>query len=331
MENNYVEKISELVDSGLSEESCVLFIGPEFIKFNGKDFNTAFYETLPEEAGEHLDKKKVKYNIEEKIWSFTSKMVQRECYSQFAEFYKKNRNLGNPIFYELASIPFHLIVSLIPDDTLPAAFSKFENFQFDFKSFLLDNEIDEPTKDKMLIYNIYGNIRKKEYVASHFDYLNFILEYAKVGFPKNFVSAIKNANYLIFVGFEFDKWYNILLLYILNLIKSGSEKFAVGEQSVEELYKKLSDSSLNILFIDKNNESFINELYSKAKRSKLVRNILSKKNHLKDMIISNENIINKIKERLIVTSDPREEKRLQLNVKDLEEQNNKLQNQLREL
>jgi len=42
MENNYKEKLDELVDFGLSEGSCVLFIGPEFIKFDKKNKNTTF-------------------------------------------------------------------------------------------------------------------------------------------------------------------------------------------------------------------------------------------------------------------------------------------------
>ena len=331
MQTDYKKNLDELVDFGLSENSCVLFIGPELMKFDGKNCNSAFYETLPDEAGENVDKQKAKYNAKEKIWNFTSRQIQREFYFQYAKFYKKNRNLNNPVFHKLASIPFHLIVSLIPDDTLSAAFSQYENFKFDFKSFLLDNEVDEPTKENMLIYNIYGNIRNKEYVASHFDYLNFILEYAKNGFPRNFVSAIKKANYLVFVGFEFDKWYNILLLYILNLIKSETEKYAVEEQSVEELYKKLSDSSLNMLFVDKNNEIFITDLYQKAKEYNILRDIVPKKEYLMNMIKSNQETIIKINKRLQVTSDPMEQKRFKLDIEYLEKDNEDLQKQLKNL
>jgi len=68
MQTDYKEKLDELVDFGLSENSVVLFLGPELIKFNGKDYNTAFYNSLPDDAGENVDKKKAKYNSNEKIW-----------------------------------------------------------------------------------------------------------------------------------------------------------------------------------------------------------------------------------------------------------------------
>jgi len=330
MENNYKEKLDELVDFGLSEGSCVLFIGPEFIKFDGMDYNIAFYESLPQNAGEDVDKEKVHFNSTEKIWNFSSKAIRREFYFKFAKFFKTHRDINKPIFHKLASIPFPLIVSLIPDDTLNAAFLQYENFDFSFKSYLLDNEVPEPSKSNLLIYNIYGNIRNREYVSSHSDYLNFILEYAKNDFPRNFVSAIKKANYLIFIGFEFNKWYNILLLYILNLIKDGSEKYAVEEQSAEELFQKLAGDSLNMLFIEKDNEAFINDLYQKAKEYDLLRNIVPKKDYMMNMIKANQEVIEKIKERMLVV-EPLEKRKLEMDLEIIEKDNNELLKQLENL
>jgi hypothetical protein len=326
--NDLKIKYDELIDFGLEDGSCVLFLGPELIRFDGEDYNLSFFKSLPEDAGSGVDKQKVKYNEAEKIWSFSSKSIQREFYFEFAKYFKSKRDIDNPVFHKLASLPFPLIISLIPDDTVFAAFSQYENFKFSFRSYLLDNEIPEPTKDEMLIYNIYGNIRNREYVASHFDYLNFILEYAKNDFPKNLVSTLKKANYLVFVGFQFDKWYNILLLYLLNLIKSGTDKYAVEEQSVEELYKKLSDTSLKILFIDQNDEIFINELYQKVKEKNMLRDIMPKQEYLKKLILSNQQLVEKIKERLSVTTDPKEQKKLEMDKEQVEKDNAELMKKL---
>lgn len=329
MQTDYKSSLNRLCDFGIIDCSCVLFIGPEFIKFDGEDCNLAFYNTLPDSDEHSLDKKKAKYNIDEKIWSFTSIPDQRNCYFQLANFYKEHRDINNPIFHKLASIPFSLIVSLIPDDTLSAAFSQYENFNFEFKSFLLDDEVPEPSKDNMLIYNIYGNIRNHEYVASYSDYLNFIRATEKQGFPRNFSTAIKKANYLIFIGFEFDKWYNILLLYILNLIKSGSIKYAVEDHNAEELYNKLSDSSLNMMFIEKNSEQFINDLYNKAKSS--LRKLIPQKEYVMKMIKSNEEAINKTKERIEFCPSPLQKKNLELDLEILEKDNNELINRLKKM
>jgi len=329
MEKDYQFKLNELVEKGLNKSSCVLFIGPEFIKFNDKDCHLAFYDTLPNDDGDNVSKKKVRYDSNEKIWHFYSKQIQREFYYLFADYLEKNRDISNPVYHKLASIPFPLIVSLIPDDTLQVAFSQYENFNFSFKSFMLDNEVPEPSGNHLLIYNIYGNIINKTYVASHVDYLNFIMQYAKEDFPRNFKAAIRKANYLVFVGFEFDKWYNILLLYILNNINDNSaENCAVEEQSAEELYKKLSDRDLNLFFIEKNSEQFIDDLFTNEKIT--LREIIPQKEYVMKMIKSIQETIEKTKDR-IPFCDPAEQRRLQLDLEKLENDKNESINRLNKL
>ena len=101
MPENYNEKIDELVDFGLSEGSCVLFVGPELIKFNGQDYNIAFYESLPDNADENVDKQKVKYNADEKIWNFSSKAIQREFYFMFAKYFEISCSNFSPLSEEI--------------------------------------------------------------------------------------------------------------------------------------------------------------------------------------------------------------------------------------
>jgi len=330
MDSKYASQIDRLVKDGLAKGSCVLFFGPELMKINDKDFNLAFYETLTDEEFENVNKKTAKYDEKEKIWTFKSIETKRDFYYQFDEFIKQNRNIHLPIYNKLASIPFPLIVSLLPDDTLYAAFSQFKNFNLEFKS-LLDSDVPEPTTDDMLIYNIYGTIENQEYVASHFDFLNFIVDKGQSkGLPTNFTTAIMKANYLVFVGFEFDKWYNIMLLYILNKIKQGQKKYAIEEQSAEELYKKLSDSSLNLMFMEGNSEEFINELFRKAKEQNILRNLVPTKDYLMKMILSIEQTISRTKEKIPLV-DPKEELKLKMDVEDLENEKNELMKQLNNL
>jgi hypothetical protein len=327
METKYSAQIDRLVKDGLSKGSCVLFFGPELVKFDGKDFNLAFYETLPDDEFENVNKKTAKYDCKEKIWTFKSIETKRDFYYQFDEFIKQNRDINKPIIHKLASIPFPLIVSLLPDDTINAAFSQYNNFKFSFKS-LLDTDVPEPSLEHMLIYNIYGTVENQEYVASHFDFLNFIVNQGQSkGLPTNFTTAIMKANYLVFVGFEFDKWYNIMLLYILNKIKQGQKKYAIEEQSAEELYKRLSDSSLNMMFIESNSEQFINEIYKKAKEQGILRELIPTRDYLANMIKSNEKAIQRSLDRIQLV-DPKEELKLKMDIEDLENENKELIKQL---
>lgn len=320
---DYEKRLTEIVNKGLSEDSCILFVGPELIKFDGKDYNLAYYEQLPESAPNEIDKRNIKYNETEKIWNFTRMKVQREFYTDLSNFLEKERNIHDEVFQRLADIPFHLIVSLIPDDTLKEALNNYDNVSLNFKSFLIDpNEtVPEPTKDELLIYNIYGNIKKRKYVSSYQDYLNFILEFAVNGFPVKFVSAIKNANYLIFIGFEFNRWYNILLLYILNILKGNADKFAVKQRSPQELFQNLVDSSLDLIFINEDSRQFIEDLYEKAKVSEplVLRNIVPKKEGLKGRITSKQTSIEETRDRLSLV-DPIERERLNKNIGEAEKE-----------
>ncbi len=331
MAKEHEAKFDELIDSGLHEGSCVLFIGPELIKYNGLDYYLAFYNSLPEIDETDIDKTKVKYNPDEKIWSFSSGAIKTRFYIKLLQFLKQHTEINNPLFHKLASLPFPLIVSLIPDDTLNTAFSQYSNFNFTFRS-SLEIDIPEPSIDNMVIYNIYGNIKNRKYVVSHFDYLSFILEYSEnKGFPINIKQNLKKANYLVFIGFEFDKWYNIFLLYILNMIKQETDKLATHELTAGELVQNLLDkSSLNLFFIEQNNEQFLDDLYNKAKQKNLLRWIVPQKEYLEKVIKTNQEAMEKTKERMQFV-EPLEKRKLELDLEIFERDNNELMVKLKNL
>jgi hypothetical protein len=329
MDQEYENKLNELVD-GLRDGACVLFLGPELIRYDGQDYNLAFYNTLSAYSSNDIDKTKVKYNEEEKIWSFSSSAVKSKFYIQLSNFLKQNTNLDDPIFFKLASLPFTLIVSLLPDDALSMAFSNYGKFNFTFKS-SLESNIPEPSLDNLVIYNIYGNIKNREYVVSHFDYLNFIEKYTAKGFPINILESLAKANYLIFIGFEFDRWYNLFLLYILNKIKEKSDKIAVSAQSAEELYRNLLDmNSLNVYFNEKESELFIDDLYKKAKENNIARVLVPMKDYLSKKIIEIQIAIEEIRER-IQLSDPLERKKFELDLEQLEAEKKNLGEHLKRI
>lgn len=330
MQKGNERQIKQLID-GLKKGNCILFLGPELIKFNGKDYNTAFYETLEDDDKlEDINKKSAKYDEKEKLWTFQSLPVKREFFYVFDDYFKENRNLNNPIFHKLVSMPFPLIVSLLPDSMLDTVYSQYEKFHYTFCS-LLDDKIPEVTPDKTVIYNIYGNIENQDYICSHFDYMNFIINHGNTSdLPGNLTSAIKKANYLIFIGFKMDKWYNIILMYILNKIKEGQKKYVIEEQNVKELIQKLSDKSLNLMFIENNSEQFIDQIYQKAKEHGILRNVIPKIDYLKETIKSIQTAIDETNER-IPLADPRDKRKLELDLEILEKDQINFINQLEKL
>lgn len=327
------KKIDKLVEQGLKNNSCVLFIGPEFLRFEGKNYNAAFYETLPESDDEEedddvIDNKKAKYNTDEKIWSFASRTTQDIVFEQMSNFIAKNRDISDDIFLKLAEIPFPLIVSLLPDDTLDVAFKQYRNISHSFKSFFIDNDVPEVSPENMLIYNMFGNIKYGEFVASHSDYLTFVMEYERIKFPANLKTAIKKSRHFVFIGFEFDKWYNILLLYILNLEKSSSKKYIIKEQSTKELLKKLQDNSLRITFIDGDIREFIDTLHDKSASEGILREVVPKDKLIMEQIKTNKQTIVETRNLLNVTTIPTDRQRLKMDIEKLQKENNKLVNEL---
>lgn len=329
MQKRTEKQIKRLID-GLENGTCILFLGPELLKFNGKDYNTAFYETLEDDELEDINKKSAKYDEKEKLWTFSSVPVKREFFCLFDEYFKENRNLNNPVFHKLVTMPFPLIVSLLPDSMLDTVFSEYENFEHALCT-KLDSDIPEVTPDKTVIYNIYGNIENQDYICSHFDYMNFISNYGnKSNLPKNLKEAILKANYLVFIGFEMEKWYNIILMYILNEIKQGQKKYVIEEQNVKELIRKLSDKSLNLMFIENNSEQFIDQIYQQASERGILRDIVPKIDYLKETIKSIQITIERTKERMQVV-EPLEKRKLELDLEILEKDQSNFINQLKEL
>jgi len=109
----------------------------------------------------------------------------------------------------------------------------------------------------------------------------------------------------------------------------GTKKYIIEEQSIEELFKKLTDKSLSLMFIEKNNEIFIDQLYDKAKEMNITRELISKIEFLKLMIKSNIEIKNRIKERMTVTQDPMELRKYELVLEVLEKDNKELMEKLK--
>jgi hypothetical protein len=312
-------KLDELIDFGFSEGSCVLFVGPDLLKYDGADFNSAFFAAISHQDTSAIDTTRVKYHPDEKIWSFASNIVKSKFYIELSKFLKEKTNWDDPVFHQMASLPFPLIVSLLPDDTLSTAFSQFAGLDFTFKS-SLESNVPEPGTEHPVIYNIYGNTKNREYVVSHFDYLTFIERYAKEGFPLNIKESIAKANYMVFVGFEFDRWYNIFLLYIINKIKDRSDKIAISAQSAEELYQNLLDmQSLNVFFNERESTQFLQELYTKAKGKGLARNLISRKDYFLKMLGETQLLINEVRERIQLT-DPVERRKLELDLQTLEKE-----------
>ena len=86
--------------------------------------------------------------------------------------------------------------------------------------------------------------------------------------PQELRKALQASNELIFIGFQFNKWYMQLLLRILELDKAkfAFNRIAAGDYKEGEI-KELCYNQFNIKIIDTNAKEFISELYKRCSES----------------------------------------------------------------
>jgi hypothetical protein len=306
--------------SEINAQNCILFLGPEIQKIDGKDIQEAFFDGLDD-----AKKADAIYYPDEKLWSFRNIQARRKIIIELGDYYNAHLNEANELYKKIAALPFHLIISLIPDDSISKTFNFF-NVTHTFDFFTREQkDCIKPGKEHPLIYNLFGNIEKRDYVLSHQDFHSFTEAVVRTGFPTNLKDALFNANHLIFLGIGFDKWYHVLLLYILNSIKSEAEKIIIEEHDIQKLIGKLMDVNLNIEYIENDYEIFLNNLFNEGgKVNNFLRKLYTENEVWELELASNRRLLNDIEKSLHAEPDPvgrkkleREKEEVQAKINDL--------------
>lgn len=259
----------------LRHQKCVLFIGPEIsIDEQGNSLHHSYYSELAKMY------KSVEYPNQDGLFSPGSdKKIEMDIMDYYGEddddFFTKKNMIGRKLLKEVAKIPFNLIVSLCPDDTIHQIY---EEYDLDHTFLYYDDtnqEVEKPNAENPVIYNILGNARKNgKFIFTHkalYEYLN------KVSLPSNIKETIAEATHFLFIGFDFDKWYNRLLFFIINL-KPGKDdedglRLIVGEKDIEEGVASFIEKQFTITSVKYQYEKFTKWLIQNAAKRKIVRDL----------------------------------------------------------
>ena len=150
--------------------------------------------------------------------------------------------------------------------------------------------------------------------------------------PTNLKYKLDQANYYIFIGFEFDKWYNILLMYILNNIKGSqhaADKFVYENKNAQELYKKITDDNLNIEIIEEDYTDFISELYLAAEKEGLLRKLQTEIEQITNQLNEKQEYLEFLKEEQITATEPKIKFGFRKDIKNIETEIQELKEQLK--
>jgi hypothetical protein len=162
----------KLVLTRINEEKCILIVGPDITLSETE-------KSLNELLKEYLEKNKqtdIGYYTEDEFFSFKNNSEKEYAIMDIQEFYK--HLTPNELHYKIAEIPFHLIISVSPDHLLKDAFdSKKLDYQFSFYNKEQNAAaIQKPTKNKPLIYNLFGDIdADSSLVFTYDDLFNYLI------------------------------------------------------------------------------------------------------------------------------------------------------------
>jgi len=230
----------------IADEQCALVIGPEIMHFEGKAMNMYLRDKVYAQF-----KDQVKHYYEnDGLFLFSSdnasaksgvaKALKNECF----------RLPGLPGYNEdllkhIARLPFHLIISINPDNFLPLTFKKFgvrHRFSHFRKGDRPSDNVDKPTRAEPLIYNIAGSILEDESLILDYDDLFSLISSSigASGLPNGLQTALTDIRTYIFVGFPFEKWHTHVMLRIL-CGKASYQKYAGPHRIGAETYTFLAN------------------------------------------------------------------------------------------
>ncbi|MEO1435378.1 MAG: SIR2 family protein [Bacteroidota bacterium] len=252
------------------QEQCVLILGPEVNLMPDSSI------TCQEALLNYLDVENsdifTRYYPDDEFFLFDEPYKRTLACHKIKSFYENI--VPNGMLSKLVQIPFHIYLSVSPDQLLQKAFTAREfNYQSGYyKKNKLPQDISSPRKENPLVYNVFGSILSEEsIILTHddlYDYFKSI--FAQRSMPEKLKIELRNVKNFIFLGIPFDKWYMQLLLRELEIHNRNYEfiRYAAN-QSINPSLQTYCHEQFRISFISNNLPQFIDALYDRFTQEQL--------------------------------------------------------------
>jgi len=252
----------DLIDA-IKFDNCILFIGPEIsVDEKGNSIHEKFYQSISTRNTEYDSKE-----------SFFEPNSETKLINKMKRFYTESFHYENKSGYEilekLAQIPFNMIVSAAPDDTLHRIFDS-HNKKHTFVYYNEDEqEVNEPSKENPIIFNFLGNPAiNGKYVFTFQQFHDYINQKQVIKIPVNIEAKVSEAVHYLFIGFDFEKWYNRLALISFKL-NEKTDSYTFNNTKLTDSVKAFIVKQFNISYIDKYSNDFVDILLQKTHEAKL--------------------------------------------------------------
>ncbi len=220
-------------------------------------------------------KRILSYNEKDSFILFKRSSDRTRIMSDYKKIFKETH--ARELFAKIAEIPFHLIISVTPDNSIRNIFEQkkidhnFDYFQKNIKKEL----VNVPTPEKPLIYYLFGTTEDESTLVLTFNDMYAYLQglFSNKNLPQILRTILQETNDFVFIGFQFDKWYFQLLLKLLT--EHDKEFKLVCHASInpnlEPDVEEFCEHNFRIDFVENNLEIFINQLHQECQNKNLLR------------------------------------------------------------
>ncbi|PIE86303.1 MAG: hypothetical protein CSA05_01310 [Bacteroidia bacterium] len=266
------EKINwKFILNTIKSEKCILLLGPELpVATNKSSITDAMCDFLSVDDNENISS----YYEKDGFFLFPNGMAKTFVYYEIKDFY--SQKFEEKIYEKIAQIPFHLIISLNPDLLLSEAMKKLNiphEFEF-YKKKQKPKEVNSPSMNAPLVYNMFGSIEEEEsLILTHDDLFDFLLTtLGSHSLPAKLQKALREADNFIFLGFNFERWYMQLLIRLLNPPEEKYTfiRYALNTQ-IDSYVKSFYIEQFRIKFIESESTDFIDTLFRMCKNNNILR------------------------------------------------------------
>lgn len=262
----------DIIDA-LRNESCILFIGPDISTDKDGD-------SLHENYFKSISNKHIKYNTNDSFFlPGPEGKIRNKAKQYYLDVFPEQNEIGNTILEKLAQIPFKLIISYAPDDTMSRIFKK-HNIDHKCFEYIADTETvveRENDNKEPIIYNAFGNAAKNgKYIYSHRQFNEFSKAEPQKRIPKNIESELTEGTNYLFVGFDFNKWYYRAMMFDLKIKKDGEdgERLVIDAKNKTETFNRdFIKKQFDVNFIDTDYDNLATLLLKKSQEAGLSKSL----------------------------------------------------------
>ena len=247
----------------IREGKCLVFLGPDAtVNYGDHTRQARFLEDLAQKNPHDI----LAYHSQDGFLVFKDHRTRSLYEMEIRDFYL--RQVHNPMLDKLAAIPFHTAISMTPDHALRETFHRhaFPCFSQHYATKVKLPLHQAPSAQCPLLYNLLGSVSDPHtIVCTHADLFSIMQSiYADKNLPDD-LTALFDADRtrsIIFLGFEFDKWYFQLLLHILGIRIDTCWRYAVAQQLPASHNKTLFESQFEIEFVSHGLMDFVDQLHA---------------------------------------------------------------------